>query len=68
MYRLGRRGFLELVILAGAAGFRCVNPFMAVSSASMKKDVTMILPKPFYKGSLSVEEAIKQRRTVRFLN
>jgi len=42
-----------------------MNPFKAFSAASMKKDVTMILPEPFKKGSLSVEEAIKRRRTVR---
>ena len=65
MYRLGRRGFIELIILTGAAGFRWMNPFMAVSAASKEKDITMILPEPFNKGSLSVEEAIKSRRTVR---
>lgn len=65
MYRSDRRGFLELIILLGALGVRLMNPFKAISVAKTKKEVAMILPNPNYKGSLSVEEAIKSRRTVR---
>lgn len=65
MYRSDRRGFLELIILLGALGVRLMNPFKAISVAKTKKEVAMILPNPNYKGSLSVEEAIKSRRTMR---
>ena len=65
MCRFDRRGFLELIILLGAFSVRWINPFKAISVASTKKEVAMILPNPNYKGSLSVEEAIKSRRTVR---
>jgi SagB-type dehydrogenase family enzyme len=62
---LDRRGFLELIIILGAVGVRWIKPFKAISAASAEKEGPMILTKPNNKGSLSVEEAIKKRRTVR---
>jgi SagB-type dehydrogenase family enzyme len=42
-----------------------INPFRAISADSHEKEDFMILPEPDHKGSLPVEEAIRQRRTVR---
>ena len=65
MHRLNRRGFLERVIFLGAAVVPQMHPFRAIAAGFTEKEVTMILPKPNNKGSISVEEAIKRRRTVR---
>lgn len=65
MYGSGRRGFLKSIILPVVFGVRWMNPFKVYSAVSAEKEVPMMLPKPNNKGSLSVEEAIKQRRTVR---
>ena len=65
MYWLPRRVFLKLVLLLSTFGIQWLNPFKALSAPSIRKEESMILPKPDHEGSLSVEEAIKHRRTVR---
>ncbi|MBW2102186.1 MAG: SagB/ThcOx family dehydrogenase [Deltaproteobacteria bacterium] len=66
MYRMPRRGFLELILLTGAFGVQWLNPLRALSALfSRKEGPMMLLPKPAHEGSLFVEEAIKRRRTVR---
>ncbi|MBW1912739.1 MAG: SagB/ThcOx family dehydrogenase, partial [Deltaproteobacteria bacterium] len=79
MYWLPRRVFLKLVLLLGTFGVQWLNPFKALSAPFRRKEESMILPKPDHEGkeesmilpkpdhegSLSVEEAIKHRRTVR---
>lgn len=65
MYWIPRRGFLKLILLMGTFGVHWLNPLNALSALFRRKEGPMMLPKPDHEGSLSVEEAIKRRRTVR---
>ena len=65
MYQMPRRGFFRLVFVLGTFGMRWLNPLNALSAFSGKKEETMMLPSPDHSGELSVEEAIRQRRTER---
>ena len=65
MHWFPRRVFLKSMFLLGLFGVQWFNPFKAPSASSGRKEGSIMLPKPDYVGSLSVEEAIKQRRTTR---
>ena len=65
MYSISKRGFFKFILLLGTFGVHQLKPFKALSALSGRKEGAMILPRPDNKGSLSVEEAIKRRRTVR---
>jgi len=62
-----RRSFIKYILALGFIGPLLVTlkrPF-ALLKASTRKGVAMILPKPAYDGKVSVERAIKNRRTIR---
>lgn len=60
-----RRGFLAWILLLGTCEVLGLNPFKALSALSRRKEGPMMLPRPDHEGDVSVEEAIKRRRTVR---
>jgi SagB-type dehydrogenase family enzyme len=62
---IGRRGFLKLISMATISGIHLLSPARVLSALAKKKEGRMILPTPDFKGSLSVQEAIKSRRTNR---
>ncbi len=62
-----RRNFIKYFLALGFFGPLLVflkRPF-TFSSPTTRKGVAMILPKPTYDGKVSVEKAIKHRRTIR---
>ena len=62
-----RRNFIKYFLALGFLGPLLVflkRPF-TFSSPTTRKGVAMILPKPTYDGKVSVEKAIKHRRTIR---
>jgi len=62
-----RRNLIKYILALGFFGPLLVflkRPF-ALSRPSTGKGVAMILPKPTYDGKVSVEKAIKHRRTIR---
>jgi len=66
---LSRRGFLKGIIYFSVCFLRGISPlknaFSSPGSRRITKEDTMILPRPEFKGKVSVEEAIKSRRTIR---
>lgn len=65
MLRLPRRAFLKIILLMGISGGQLINTLKVLSAPQGRKEWAMMLPNPYYKGNLSVGEAIKKRRTVR---
>jgi len=60
-----RRGFLKLVFMAGISAIQLLSPVRVLSALAQRKEGHMMLPSPGLVGSLSVQEAIKRRRTIR---
>jgi SagB-type dehydrogenase family enzyme len=60
-----RREFLKGIFFLAPLGLHLLNPLKALSALSAKKEMPAMLPTPKNRGSLSLEEAIKKRRTVR---
>jgi len=65
MDSIPRRRFLEWILLTGMFGVQCLKPLRAFSAPFRRKEIPMKLPRPDHESGLSVEEAIKRRRTVR---
>lgn len=60
-----RRTFLRWLFFGGTFGVQWLNLFNAPSAVSRRKEEPMMLPRPDHVSNLSVEEAIKGRRTAR---
>jgi SagB-type dehydrogenase family enzyme len=62
---LTRRDYLKSILFLVTLGVRWLSPFKAFSATSGRKEESMKLPTPYYKGKVTLEETIRHRRTVR---